>query len=168
MTGVQTCALPILKPEGAGEEWSAWPDLSMKENESLPIDTDNDGIPDAWEDANGLDSNNADDSALIASNGYSNLENYLNSIVATSIKESVTESKNELKSFYDKQNRKISFNAGVNPLTLDIYSVHGARVKSTDVSAASTVDCSSLNKGVYILNWILRTGETVTEKMIIR
>ena len=157
-----------LKPEGAGEEWSAWPDLSMKENESLPIDTDNDGIPDAWEDANGLDSNNADDSALIASNGYSNLENYLNSIVATSIKESVTESKNELKSFYDKQNRKISFNAGVNPLTLDIYSVHGAKVKSTDVSAASTVDCTSLNKGIYILNWILKTGETITEKMIIR
>ena len=69
-----------LKPENADENWTPWPDLSMKEGESLPVDSDGDGIPDTWEEANNLDKTNAEDGALIASNGYSNLENYLNSI----------------------------------------------------------------------------------------
>lgn len=42
------------------------------------FDSDHDGIPDAWEIAHGLDPNNASDGALLAANGYTNLENYLN------------------------------------------------------------------------------------------
>lgn len=44
-------------------------------------DTDNDGIPDSWEEANGLDPSDPSDSAKIADNGYANIENYFNSIV---------------------------------------------------------------------------------------
>lgn len=46
------------------------------------LDTDNDGIPDFWEDANGLDKNNAEDALLTADNGYLNIENYINGINA--------------------------------------------------------------------------------------
>lgn len=46
------------------------------------IDTDKDGIPDAWEVKNGLNPKDASDSAKMAKNGYSNIENYLNSLVA--------------------------------------------------------------------------------------
>ncbi|KAI9155561.1 putative pectate lyase C [Paramyrothecium foliicola] len=49
---------------------------------SAPTDTDGDGIPDAWESANGLNPNDASDGMKIASNGYANLENYVNSLVA--------------------------------------------------------------------------------------
>ncbi len=52
------------------------------ESEPAPVDTDLDGMPDDWENANGLDPMNPDDGALTASNGYTNLENYLNSLVA--------------------------------------------------------------------------------------
>ncbi|MDR0812292.1 MAG: thrombospondin type 3 repeat-containing protein, partial [Paludibacter sp.] len=45
-----------------------------------PTDTDNDGMPDAWETANGLNPNSAADALLTAANGYLNIENYLNSI----------------------------------------------------------------------------------------
>lgn len=44
------------------------------------LDTDNDGMPDVWEDANGLDKNNPDDAVMMADNGYLNIENYINSI----------------------------------------------------------------------------------------
>ena len=47
-------------------------------------DTDNDGIPDEWEKANGLNPNNASDALLFTldkKNWYSNIEVYLNSLV---------------------------------------------------------------------------------------
>lgn len=42
-----------------------------------PQDSDNDGIPDAWETANGLNPNDASDATAIAANGYMNIENYV-------------------------------------------------------------------------------------------
>ncbi|MGG9960838.1 polysaccharide lyase [Ferruginibacter sp. SUN106] len=44
-------------------------------------DSDNDGIPDAWETAHGLNANDASDAAKITKSGYSNIEVYLNSVV---------------------------------------------------------------------------------------
>ena len=69
-----------LKPADAGESWSAWPDLS--EGKVVSEDNDVDGISDVWETLHGLDPANGDDGALIAENGYSYLENYLESIVS--------------------------------------------------------------------------------------
>ena len=49
---------------------------------AAPKDTDRDGMPDDWEDANGLDKNNSADSKLYSLNKeYTNLEVYLNSLV---------------------------------------------------------------------------------------
>ena len=47
-----------------------------------PADTDGDGMPDEWETANGLNPNDPEDGPATAENGYTNLENYLNSLVA--------------------------------------------------------------------------------------
>jgi len=54
-----------------------WPPLL---NGTPPADTDHDGMPDDWETANGLDPNNPDDRNTIGTDGYTMLENYLNSI----------------------------------------------------------------------------------------
>jgi pectate lyase len=56
----------------------AWPVLTCG---PAPVDTDRDGMPDAYELANGLNPNNAADRQAIAANGYTNLENYLNGLV---------------------------------------------------------------------------------------
>ena len=64
-----------------------WPELAQ---EASPADTDGDGMPDEWETANGLNPNDATDGNLTDENGYTNLENYLNSIVAD-----ITASQNE-------------------------------------------------------------------------
>ena len=66
------------KPSGAGDDWSAWPTLNST---TAPADTDNDGMPDEWEDAHGLDKNNASDGNLSGDGGYTNLEVYLNTLV---------------------------------------------------------------------------------------
>jgi hypothetical protein len=44
-------------------------------------DSDNDGIPDTWETAHGLNANDATDAAKITKSGYSNIEVYLSSVV---------------------------------------------------------------------------------------
>ena len=67
------------KPADADASWSAWPTLASKE---APKDTDGDGMPDEWELANALDPTNLNDGKTIGADGYSNLENYLNSLVA--------------------------------------------------------------------------------------
>lgn len=69
------------KPAGAAADWSPWPDLVTDTSISV-ADTDGDGIPDYWEDANGLDKNNAADGNLTDAEGYTNLEHYMNSLVA--------------------------------------------------------------------------------------
>ncbi len=56
-----------------------WPDLPSA---TAPTDTDGDGMPDVWETANGLDENDDSDGNDDADNdGYTNLEEYLNSLV---------------------------------------------------------------------------------------
>ena len=45
-----------------------------------PLDTDHDGIPDEWEDAHGLNKNDASDAAKLANDGYANIEKYAHSI----------------------------------------------------------------------------------------
>ncbi|MDY3848237.1 MAG: pectate lyase [Prevotella sp.] len=67
------------KPADADDSWSAWPTLASAE---APTDTDGDGMPDEWEIANGLDATDPNDGKTIGADGYSNLENYLNSLVA--------------------------------------------------------------------------------------
>ncbi|MDD4991080.1 MAG: T9SS type A sorting domain-containing protein [Paludibacter sp.] len=46
------------------------------------VDTDNDGMPDSWEDANGLNKNLASDALLSNADGYLNIEKYINGITS--------------------------------------------------------------------------------------
>nr|MBP3282264.1 hypothetical protein [Treponema sp.] len=53
----------------------------VSETRAADWDSDGDGMPDFWEKKNGFNPADSSDGALIAKNGYSNLENYLNSLV---------------------------------------------------------------------------------------
>jgi hypothetical protein len=60
-------------------EVGAWPTLASL---PAPLDSDNDGMPDAWEDANGLDKHHPADAATCRlSPVYTHLEMYLNSLI---------------------------------------------------------------------------------------
>jgi hypothetical protein len=60
------------------KEVGGWPELR---SEKPPVDSDHDGMPDEWERTHGLDPKDAADGAKLATDGYSNLEHYLNSLV---------------------------------------------------------------------------------------
>lgn len=56
-----------------------WPQLKSL---PAPVDSDGDGMPDVWEDANGLKKNDPSDAQLITVDGkYPNVEVYINSLV---------------------------------------------------------------------------------------
>ncbi|WP_258105301.1 T9SS type A sorting domain-containing protein [Marinoscillum sp. MHG1-6] len=56
-----------------------WPTYNSS---TVPTDSDNDGMPDDWEDANGLDKNSASDNNDYDLSGfYTNIEVYINSLV---------------------------------------------------------------------------------------
>jgi autotransporter-associated beta strand protein len=57
---------------GTPSTWSVYAGVKKQ-------DSDNDGMPDAWEDANGTDKTK-NDAMTKAANGYANIENYINSI----------------------------------------------------------------------------------------
>jgi len=60
------------------EEVGGWPELK---SEPAPQDTDQDGMPDRWEKANKLDPRNPKDrNGDLDGDGYTNLEEYLNSL----------------------------------------------------------------------------------------
>ncbi len=61
------------------DEVGGWPVLKSA---PLPADTDNDGLPDAWELAHGLDPKNPADANAVAKSGYTQIEEFLNSLAA--------------------------------------------------------------------------------------
>lgn len=68
-----------LRPSDAAADWSPWPELQQG---TPRIDSDGDGIPDEWERAHGLDPADAADGNRLNAEGYTALEEYINSLVA--------------------------------------------------------------------------------------
>lgn len=60
-------------------ECGGWPELT---DTGAEADTDGDGMPDSWETANGLDPDDPNDGKTVCEDGCTNLEHYLNSLVA--------------------------------------------------------------------------------------
>ena len=118
------------KPSDAGADWQAWPVL-----ESLPTpkDTDQDGMPDEWETAHGLNPNDKTDGAKDAGNGYTNLEVYMNELV-----EDITTRQNEGGTVLSGQEE---FSTGIQHVsaTLNpndkIYGIDGRRLKEVNGNA---------------------------------
>lgn len=157
-----------LKPTDASEGWTAWPDLCMREGETVSEDTDADGIPDKWEEANGLNKLDGNDGGLIAENGYSHLENYLNGLVEAQYPSSLEDTKgqdNALATFYHAGTRSLHFNLYAGASKLMIYTMNGSLVAEKDVRKFDKISVQELPNDTYLLQWFLTDGSQRGEKL---
>ena len=125
------------------------------------FDTDKDGIPDAWEIANGLDPNDAADAltySLDSKDYYTNLEVYANSLVEDIMKQGNADAENKVDEYYPawKNPTGILQITGSNPSEL---------VKVTYYSLNGTL-LSAPQKGINVRKMLFKNGKTVTDKVI--
>lgn len=125
------------------------------------FDTDNDGIPDAWETANGLDPNDAADAltySLDSKGYYTNLEVYANSLVENIMKQGNADAESKVDEYYPacKNPTGISQIITSNPSELaevKYYSLNGTLL-------------SAPQKGINIRKMLFQNGKTVVDKVI--
>jgi hypothetical protein len=144
----------------------AWQVLNC--NTTAPLDTDHDGMPDAYETTNGLNPNDATDRATLAANGYANLENYLNGLVASTVLVTAKATSNSslLQLFPNPaqagQALTVAYPTQVGTAgTLTVYSFEGRlvfRTKAQPGTAQTQLDVSRLAAGNYLLIYEAQPG----------
>lgn len=125
------------------------------------FDSDNDGIPDDWETANGLNPNDASDAltySLDEKGYYTNLEVYANSLVEDIMKSGNANATNAVDEYYPawKNPTGISDYPVINPD--DLVKVNYYSLDGTLLSAPQT--------GINIRKMIFRNGKVLTDKVI--
>ena len=125
------------------------------------FDTDKDGIPDAWELANGLNPNDGSDALTYSLDGkgyYTNVEVYANSLVEDIMKQGNADAESKVDEYYPawKNPTGILQNTGSNPSEL---------VKATYYSLNGTL-LSAPQKGINIRKMLFQNGKTVMDKVI--
>lgn len=125
------------------------------------FDSDNDGIPDDWETANGLNPNDASDAltySLDEKGYYTNLEVYANSLVEDIMKSGNANATNAVDEYYPawKNPTGISDYPVINPD--DLVKVNYYCLDGTLLSAPQT--------GINIRKMIFRNGKVLTDKVI--
>ena len=125
------------------------------------FDTDKDGIPDAWELANGLNPNDDSDALTYSLDGkgyYTNVEVYANSLVEDIMKQGNANAENKVDEYYPecKNPTDISQVITTNP---------GEIAKVTYYSLNGTL-LSAPQKGINIRKMLFQNRKTIVDKVI--
>ena len=114
------------------------------------VDTDADSIPDEWEENNGLNKNDPNDAVEISNTGYTNIENYANSLVKKGAYEA-TDTAELRKAIFKAENLPYNY----------YYEKDIERVESELVKAKQTLNASqdAIDKETETLNALLSSLE---------
>ena len=125
------------------------------------FDTDKDGIPDAWELANGLNPNDDSDALTYSLDGkgyYTNLEVYANSLVEDIMKQGNADAENKVDEYYPECKNP----TGISQV---ISSYPGGIAKVTYYSLNGTF-LSAPQKGINIRKMLFQNGKTMVDKVV--
>ena len=125
------------------------------------FDTDKDGIPDAWELANGLNPNDDSDALTYSLDGkgyYTNLEVYANSLVEDIMKQGNADAENKVDEYYPECKNP----TGISQV---ISSYPGGIAKVTYYSLNGTL-LSAPQKGINIRKMLFQNGKTLMDKVV--
>ena len=125
------------------------------------FDTDKDGIPDAWELANGLNPNDDSDALTYSLDGkgyYTNLEVYANSLVEDIMKQGNADAENKVDEYYPEWKNP----TGISQV---ISSYPGGIAKVTYYSLNGTL-LSAPKKGINIRKMLFQNGKTIVDKVV--
>lgn len=146
-----------------------WPVYTYDPN-SVPVDTDGDGMPDSWETAQGLDPTNATDGKTTTLDGnYTNVEVYLNELVKpiTDVQANITATENvfsqSLKIYPNPiKNGNITINADNMIVSVQLFSINGLKLNEfkTSSNSLSVPIMDNLKTGVYILKITSENGNS--------
>ena len=139
-------------------------------------DIDNDGMPDSWESANGLNPNSSLDAPLYTLNAaYTNIEVYINSLVNTittnqsagavvaGLKEQLIQSKYLAKNII--QNGNIQLKSHENIVKLILYNLNGRIINQiTPTSDNISVECMA--NSIYIIKIVDVFDKVYYEKLL--
>lgn len=156
-----------------------WPDLNSTD---APVDTDKDGMPDAWETANSLNPADAADAKLTTIDGlYTNIEVYINSLV-----EAIVNAQNE---GGEIETASVDFPSAANQIivyynpsaqalivknesilkSVKVYAITGALVKSFNPNTDhAQLDFSNVKKGIYLVCAFDDNRNYQTQKIIVQ
>lgn len=152
-------------------EVGGWPEYQVLE--PLP-DTDGDGMPDEYETENGLNPEDAEDGKAVQSNGYTNLEIYLNSIVG--VHGSDGSDANPLSSgelprafnvYPNPGQDRIYFSFDKRIVQVQLFDMQGKLLKTKPVFDAKEnyLQVDSLQRGVYMLKVTMSNGTVIERKV---
>ncbi|MBO2012104.1 T9SS type A sorting domain-containing protein [Hymenobacter negativus] len=147
---------------------AAWPVLACG---PAPVDSDHDGMTDAYETAHGLNPNSPTDRYAIGPGGYTNLENYLNGLAAAVVLGSKSAADAAALSVYPNPAQgqfTLAHPSAGRAATIEIYSFDGRRVGTATVQPGTTqtqLPLTGLAAGCYLVRYQDAAG-TLTVKLL--
>ena len=125
------------------------------------FDTDKDGIPDAWELANGLNPNDGSDALTYSLDGkgyYTNVEVYANSLVEDIMKQGNADAENKVDEYYPECKNPTGISQVITTNPGEIAKVAYYSLNGTLLSAPQ--------KGINIRKMLFQNGKTMVDKVV--
>lgn len=137
---------------------------------TAPTDTDNDGMPDDWETANGLDPADSTDGNKVTTSGYTALEVYLDGLCGETIplefaSSSIQSSTNNatLNAYFSGSDLYVNSDSDISSVV--VYDSLGKKYLE-DNSGQTEINATSFPQGVYIVKVLTSSGTTKNFKLV--
>ncbi len=146
-------------PNGTEDTSTASYPALASETRAADWDSDGDGMPDAWEDANGLNKDDASDGktyTLDSKGFYTNVEVYVNGVVEEITKAQNADALTIVEEYYPAQ----TFVAGIKGVTSD------AAVERIEYYSLDGKLLAEPQQGISIRRIVFGNGQTLTDKVI--